>query len=171
MTIRHEDEEMVDDGGGVPPVDLQNRIISTHLNKDRFFDYCKENLKLWSQFEKRHQKTLHEGDVWRIIPHKWLESWKLYAKGISSMCPPLDISELFDERGDLLTGLKSRFWLYNTYSFSFIRSSYFCAFYEGKPNRRKTSTTQLFPKKLIPSWTSGMGLEASRNRATTLAES
>lgn len=36
MTIRHEDEEMVDDGGGVPPVDLQNRIISTHLNKDRF---------------------------------------------------------------------------------------------------------------------------------------
>ena len=54
---------------------------------------------------------MHEGDVWRIIPHKWLESWKLYAKGISSMCPPLDISELFDERGELLTGLKARFRL------------------------------------------------------------
>ena len=68
MTVRNYDEMEVDEGGGCPPQDLQNRIISTYLNK-----------------------SLFEGDVWRIIPHKWLESWKKYSKGLTDICPPLDI--------------------------------------------------------------------------------
>ena len=55
MTVRErvEDDEMevsVCNGGEVPAIETQNRIIKTHMNS-----------------------TLHEGDVWRLIPFKWFE--------------------------------------------------------------------------------------------------
>ena len=55
MTVRVEDDEMEvsvdnDGGNGVPPIETQNRVIKTHMNT-----------------------TLHEGDIWRIIPFKWFE--------------------------------------------------------------------------------------------------
>ena len=53
MTVRNEDDEMevsVFNGSEVPPIETQNRVIKTHMNS-----------------------TLHEGDVWRLIPFKWFE--------------------------------------------------------------------------------------------------
>ena len=53
MTVRIEDDEMevsVYNGSEVPPIETQNRVIKTHMNS-----------------------TLHEGDVWRLIPFKWFE--------------------------------------------------------------------------------------------------
>ena len=53
MTVRTEDDEMevsVYNGSEVPPIETQNRVIKTHMNS-----------------------TLHEGDVWRLIPFKWFE--------------------------------------------------------------------------------------------------
>lgn len=62
MTVRErvEDDEMevsVCNGGEVPAIETQNRIIKTHMNS-----------------------TLHEGDVWRLIPFKWFE-----VKGLGSV--------------------------------------------------------------------------------------
>jgi len=87
MTVRErvEDDEMevsVCNGGEVPAIETQNRIIKTHMNS-----------------------TLHEGDVWRLIPFKWFEEWREYAHGKIKECSPLDISILFDS-GKLKTGLK-----------------------------------------------------------------
>ena len=102
MTVRErvEDDEMeVCNGGEVPAIETQNRIIKTHMNS-----------------------TLHEGDVWRLIPFKWFEvfissvrrtllyyfysqEWREYAHGKIKECSPLDISILF-ESGKLKTGLK-----------------------------------------------------------------
>ena len=106
MTVRTEDDEMevsLYNGSEVPPIETQNRVIKTHMNS-----------------------TLHEGDVWRLIPFKWfevilmpsrimhfgilwnmksLQEWRDYAHGKIKECSPLDISILF-ESGKLKAGLK-----------------------------------------------------------------